>query len=305
MSVIERVVKSAGEPGKTDLWLKEKETGLQLCAYHNGQWVPISGGSGGTSVSWGTESDYTVPLTVGGESKTICLDGYSAGGGGDCPCKEVYFDAEMINDGGNLYLPYPSGAEGIQMAKNVLSEISEGTDWHNIGVHFSGEVNGAEIEEYVKFFSLSTLKSGDDIVCKRYGAFDGEMQYELPISYNSEQLDLLMDLNEQMDEDGLGRVIFVDPNVGVSLNVDKNGYLKCYLCNEDTALQSNGYAYIVDESGHCYEASTEYVMENFGINRITNIGTTQYTMLDYKILTLPYSDVAKFIGTYILLEGIG
>lgn len=42
----------------------------------------ISGGSsGGSEVSWGTESGYTVPLVVDGVSKTVCLNGYSAGGG--------------------------------------------------------------------------------------------------------------------------------------------------------------------------------------------------------------------------------
>lgn len=307
MSVIERVVKSAGEPGKTDLWLKEKDTDLQLCAYHNGQWVPISGGGGDSSVSWGTESDYTVPLTVDGVSKTICLDGY-AGGGGDCPCKEVYFDAELIDDDGLLFPPYPSGAGGIQMAKNVLSEISDGTNLYNMGLHLTGEINGTEIEEYAKFSTSQTVKSGDDIIVKTYGAtLGGEMQYSLPISYNSEQLDILLDLNEQLEGDSYGRVIFVNPTVGVSLSADPNSYLTCNLCDEDAAWQSTSYAYVVDESGHCYEVSGEYVMnyQDYGIIRITNISKTQYTELDHKTLTLPYSDVTKFIGTYTTVQGIG
>lgn len=40
------------------------------------------GGGSGSLVTWGTESGYTVPLSVDGVSKTICLDGYSAGGSG-------------------------------------------------------------------------------------------------------------------------------------------------------------------------------------------------------------------------------
>ena len=35
--------------------------------------------TGGTTVSWGTEQNNTVKLTVGGVEKTVCLDGYSSG----------------------------------------------------------------------------------------------------------------------------------------------------------------------------------------------------------------------------------
>lgn len=44
MKVIERVIQSAGEPGKNDLWLKEHADEVQMYAFYNGQWVPISGG---------------------------------------------------------------------------------------------------------------------------------------------------------------------------------------------------------------------------------------------------------------------
>ena len=41
MKVLERVVKSAGAPNKTDLWLDDSGEQLKLKVYHNGSWVEV------------------------------------------------------------------------------------------------------------------------------------------------------------------------------------------------------------------------------------------------------------------------
>lgn len=68
-------------------------------------YVITDGDSGGGSVvSWGTVSNYTVPLTVNGVTKTVCLNGYSAGeGGGVVLVTEVtWSELKTLRDGDGL-----------------------------------------------------------------------------------------------------------------------------------------------------------------------------------------------------------
>ena len=75
MKVIERVVKAAGEPDKTDLWLTEGES-PELKVYDKGEWKTISGGSSDSDESSdsGESSDSDEDSTV---TVRIIVDAYS------------------------------------------------------------------------------------------------------------------------------------------------------------------------------------------------------------------------------------
>lgn len=65
----------------------------------NGAWTKASESAGGTTVSWGTESQtaHTVQLTVNGTTKTVCLNGYSAGGGVSTESDPVFTSSAAYN----------------------------------------------------------------------------------------------------------------------------------------------------------------------------------------------------------------
>lgn len=132
--------------------------------------VPASsGGGGGTTVSWGTESGYTVPLTVDGVSKTICLDGYSAGGS-DITTAELVgsMNRTDVSGSGNLTVKNTSGAfptvtAGTYIVKTFASSTTAN---YTLSVSFGGQTysltssNGLIDDSRELTFSSSATWSG-------------------------------------------------------------------------------------------------------------------------------------------------
>lgn len=115
----------------------------------------------GSSVSWGTESGYTVPLTINGTTKIVCLNGYSAGGSGGGDTNVI----ETVKVNGTALTPDAQKAVNVKVPIKVVavhvSDVYNIEDVTDIGQSLAQEIIQFAASGPVVILFFSTNPSSD------------------------------------------------------------------------------------------------------------------------------------------------